>query len=238
MKKGVLGVSLFLSIGSISTYANNPASMDWVENYVQQQIANIPAGTTYTAGQGISITGSVISSSATYTVGENALGGTVFYVDSTGMHGLVVSSADQSSGITWYNTANRIVNANSTGIAGGKMNTSLIVSESTIQFSTGTFAALLCVNYAANASGSTSGCATNTTPTGSSTCYADWYLPSISELLQLGTSGEGPISGEYWSSTEDGSSSLSKAWAYTFGQASTSSTLKSTSLNVRCIRAF
>ena len=38
-----------------------------------------------------------------HTTGERFGGGIVFWVDSTGQHGLIASKADQSSEIKWYN---------------------------------------------------------------------------------------------------------------------------------------
>lgn len=45
----------------------------------------------------------------TYAVGDKAQGGTVFYVNSTGTHGLVVANQDQGSLADWYG-ANQLVN--------------------------------------------------------------------------------------------------------------------------------
>ncbi len=45
----------------------------------------------------------------TYAVGDKALGGTVFYVNSTGTHGLVVSNKDQGDFADWYG-AQQLIN--------------------------------------------------------------------------------------------------------------------------------
>lgn len=39
----------------------------------------------------------------TYEVGDKALGGTVFYVNADGTHGLVAANQDQYTSVTWYN---------------------------------------------------------------------------------------------------------------------------------------
>ena len=68
-------VTVISMVATVVQSANyNAASVDYVTNYVtnyvQSQLTNIQSVTTYT-------------------VGQHALGGTVFYVDSTGAHGLV-----------------------------------------------------------------------------------------------------------------------------------------------------
>ncbi|MCO5232762.1 MAG: hypothetical protein M9888_03360 [Chitinophagales bacterium] len=55
-----------------------------------------------TAGTGINITNNVVSAK-TYSVGDFAHGGIVFWVDETGQHGLVCAKEDQSTGIQWHN---------------------------------------------------------------------------------------------------------------------------------------
>ena len=43
------------------------------------------------------------ASAPTYDIGDKALGGTVFYVNSDGTHGLVAANKDQYEGVNWYN---------------------------------------------------------------------------------------------------------------------------------------
>lgn len=55
----------------------------------------------------------------TYAVGDKALGGTVFYVNSTGTHGLVLANQDQGSLADWYG-ANQLINMPSKHDTDGK----------------------------------------------------------------------------------------------------------------------
>jgi hypothetical protein len=117
-------------------------------------------------------------SGATYTIGQNALGGKVFWLDETGQHGLIVSSTDQTSAF-WYNGETN-TKANRIGVYGGDFNTNQIITG----LGYGNYAA----SYAATFSGG---------------LYGDWYLPSQGELVLLANSGLGLLSaGNYWSSTE------------------------------------
>src|ERR1039457_1150045 len=79
-----------------------------------------------------------------YTIGQNvpALGGIIFYLDPTGLHGLVCAPADQSAGIQWYNGTNTNTTAFGDCIGCGAGNTSLII------YNQG--APLTNTNYAAN----------------------------------------------------------------------------------------
>lgn len=86
MKKRVLGAFLLAgSIGvSICSYAASPASKEYVDRLYQELQAQI---------------------TPTYTVGQQALGGTVFYTNSAGTHGLVVANTDQTTlttAVNWY----------------------------------------------------------------------------------------------------------------------------------------
>src|SRR5690554_5634345 len=66
------------------------------------------------AGTNITIVGNTInatSGSTTFSVGDFAQGGIVFWVDETGQHGLVCAKEDQSTGIQWYNGSYTTVNA-------------------------------------------------------------------------------------------------------------------------------
>jgi hypothetical protein len=148
-------------------------------------------------------------SCATYTVGQQAQGGTVIWVDDSGQHGLVAAPEDMSRpdvtpigtftldvfpwavNISISNTTYTM--AQSHGVFGGQKNSEKIVE----QFGWAEYAAFLCTQR--NWSG-----------------YGDWYLPSIGELVilysnrnllptPLKTSSPNlpqPYSDYYWSSTE------------------------------------
>ena len=141
-------------------------------------------------------------------------GGKVFYLtDATGLHGLEAAPADQSSGIQWgcYGT---FVGCTSTAISTVKANTRTINA----QCGTGT-AASIAANYSLNG-------------------FSDWYLPSKDELNLLyaqKTVVGGFTDNDYWSSTENNSSS---AWSQDFDDGDQDFLGKNNPLPVRAIRAF
>lgn len=148
---------------------------------------------------------------ATYTVGQQAQGGTVFWVDDSGQHGLVAAPEDYSNTVSgptgtfiqdWYPwSINSVIGQQFTycqkkGIYGGAPNSEKIVQQN----NWGEYAAFLC--GLKDWSG-----------------YGDWYLPAIGELIILYTnrnllpvplkvsSANDAISKHdiYWSSSESSS---------------------------------
>jgi len=130
-------------------------------------------------------------------VGDFYQGGVVFWLDSTGQHGLIAAVADQSSSIRWSNgstsSSNVTTGATGTAVGTGATNTDAII---TAQGPTAT-------SYAA-------GLARAYTGGG----YTDWFLPSKDELntmytnratintTALANSGSNFTTNFYWSSTE------------------------------------
>ncbi len=133
-------------------------------------------------------------------VGEFKFGGVIFWIDpaSSNSSGLVcdvenlINTSSPSSGITWGVGANTSIGASGTAIGTGQANTTTIINN----YGLGSvYAAALCAN-------STSG--------GNS----DWYLPSLFELLEVGSNmavisataqanGGSALTGLYhWTSTE------------------------------------
>ena len=138
------------------------------------------------------------SGSTTYSVGDMVQGGKVFWVDSTGQHGLVVDLEDAggSSAMDWNaGTTSSGLNletlAQSSGMYAGKMNTAIIIAAHAAAANNGNnFAARACNEY---------------TYTQNGVEYSDWYLPSKDELHIIKTSGVGAPNlypYNYWSSTE------------------------------------
>ena len=133
------------------------------------------------------------SGTTTYSVGDIAQGGKVFWVDETGQHGLVVALEDAagSTAIDWSAGTNISTLATGTGIYAGKMNTMIIIAAHAAVANNGAnFAAKACNEYTYTQNGVT---------------YGDWYLPSKDELHLIKTSGVGApslYSYNYWSSTE------------------------------------
>lgn len=157
-------------------------------------------------------------SGATYSIGQNAQGGKVFWLDDTGQHGLVMAIGDQNAGIVWTN-GYTITKAISNGVYGGEINTNQINRS---------------LGYGNNAGMSAA------SYNGGS--YGDWYLPSFGELVLLSSSGvSGIVSGLYWSSTEvlvNTGQLASQAYYFDFSVVSGGALDKLTLNKVRAIRKF
>lgn len=148
--------------------------------------------------------------------GATYQGGLVFYLDG-GLHGLVCTPNDQSSGIQWYNSSYVITDATGTSIGTGQANTTKIVS---VQGS-GSYAAKLCDDLVLNG-------------------YTDWFLPSHEELQFMynnlkphSTYGFGVA--VYWSSQEQ---TLNNAWLLNFDWGGSYTYNKNNFYSVRAVRAF
>jgi len=120
----------------------------------------------------------------TYTIGQSALGGIVFYITNGGLHGLVGAVAD-AGGQPW-GCSGTAMGANARGwtIGTGQLNTTTIVNGCATDW----IPAKLCNDYSYGG-------------------YNDWYLPSHDELTQLIAQKSYFSSWSYtyyWSSTEIG----------------------------------
>lgn len=158
-----------------------------------------------------------------YKVGDLAFGGIVFYVDSTGLHGLVAHASDIANGITWNNDGVVRTRVESGGLGAGASNTAVLSALLIPEDRDGTFAALVCLGLESGG-------------------YGDWYLPSRYELellyhnLYLNNLGDFPLPlWEYWSSTEV---DAAKAYSLEFQDGQTNETDKLSFLAVRPIRSF
>ncbi len=225
MNKKIL-VTALIALASVQVHAigNNPASV----NYVNEAVAAAIAQTTYT-------------------VGQQALGGTVFWVDSTGKHGLVSALADASTGVVWGVSSGVSTGTYASGIFAGAMNTTLSLS---VQISEGNLedtALFLCPRYAVQPDGVTPCAIPNAVPPEGGTCYADWYLPSIYEMDQLyfkrATVGAFDELVGYWSSSFNNPSfsTFKGIWFINFadtGEDHQGLDGSTVSHNVRCIRQF
>ena len=193
---------------------------------------------TLIAGTGITISGDTIkaigsNSSTTYSVGDFAQGGIVFWVDETGQHGLVCAKEDQSTGVRWYAGTTGNTQAKGDGPYAGEANTSIIIAAQVAIGDDGeTYAARICNELQITEGGKT---------------YGDWYLPSKGELnlmfvnkaiinaTAIANGGSGLDSRGYWSSTED----FSKfAWSQSFSHGNQNDEDKFVIHYVRAIRAF
>jgi len=95
-------------------------------------------------------------------IGTEYGGGIIFYLDSTDQHGLICTSYDQSTALSWSNGTNITTNATGTGFGDGKANTVAIVAAQ----GAGSYAAQICNDLDING-------------------YNDWYLPSKSECFSM-----------------------------------------------------
>lgn len=154
------------------------------------------------------------------TIGQEYGGGIIFYIDSTGQHGLICASYDQSEASTWSNGANKTTNASLSAIGTGNINTEIIVTAQ----GNGSYAAQLCNDLVLNG-------------------YSDWYLPSKMECFYMYFNlktlrGLGNFSdAKYWSSTE---ASLNNAYSQysNDGYPPNGGYYKTTAYHVRAVRQF
>jgi hypothetical protein len=226
----------------------DPVFTAWDKDYAD--LINTPAAadgseTKVTAGTNVTVTGSgttaspyVVnatagSGSTTYSVGDFAQGGIVFWVDETGQHGLVAAKKDQSTGVRWYAGTYGNTQAKGDGPFSGEANTSIIIAAQVAIGDDGsTYAARICNELQVTEGGKT---------------YGDWYLPSKEELNLMYQNkatidatagvngGSGFASAYYWSSTEYGSNS---AWGQNFGYGLQNNYDKGSAPRVRAVRAF
>ena len=226
----------------------DPVFTAWDKDYAD--LINTPAAadgseTKVTAGTNVTVTGSgttaspyVVnatagSGSTTYSVGDFAQGGIVFWVDETGQHGLVAAKKDQSTGVRWYAGTYGNTQAKGDGPFSGEANTSIIIAAQVAIGDDGsTYAARICNELQVTEGGKT---------------YGDWYLPSKEELdlmyqnkatidATAGVNGgSGFASAYYWSSTER---SNDYAWGQTFDDGYQYLDYKYYTYRVRAVRAF
>jgi uncharacterized protein (TIGR02145 family) len=152
-------------------------------------------------------------------IGDTYNGGVIFYINPTGLNGLVCNT-NSSPSLNWgSNILNGIyttTNASGTAIGTGQANTTAIINSQ----GSGNYAAKYCEDLVSNG-------------------YSDWYLPSIDELqtIQYNLDMYGLFStGLYWSSTE---SSNNKAKCFNFDFANNARDCEKYTNNYVCpIRAF
>ncbi|MCK9618112.1 MAG: DUF1566 domain-containing protein [Lentimicrobiaceae bacterium] len=151
-------------------------------------------------------------------LGAHIGGGIVFYLDGTGIHGLIAAETDQGANIPWGCEGFSIHGAQGTAVGTGNANTLAIVTACTYLG----IAAKICSDLVLNG-------------------YSDWFLPSKDELNLLyaqRTLVGGFANAIYWSSSEY-SSITGQAWMQAFYNGDQYTGWKSDPFYfVRAIRAF
>jgi hypothetical protein len=208
-------------------FVSNLSGLTINTTYYLRAYANNSVGTGY--GNQVTFT------TPTYLIGQSYGGGVIFYIDNTGIHGLIAAATDQNKitdQTTWnYNNIDLVTNAIS--LTNGSNNTQLIIN---VQGNSGNYAALIAKNY--NGGG-----------------FNDWFLPSVNQLQTLFSAVAtlqpssynvnsnaifyASFGGIYWSSSE-----ASKDGAYVVGFTGQSQVFSKSANNssgyalVRTIRAF
>jgi hypothetical protein len=169
----------------IGAYSDTLQSLTPLTTYYVRAYVTNSVGTSY--GNELSFTTDSIR------IGSNYAGGIVFYLDSTGQHGLVCAPSDQGV-YEWCEWATHSIAGTSINFGTGQVNTALIVSGSTLRPN----AASVCDDLVLNA-------------------YSDWFLPSLEELqliyFNLHLQNLGGFNGTYWSSSQ-----VAAPWAWANAQ--------------------
>lgn len=185
--------------------------------------------TKVTAGTNVTVTGAGTTASpyvvnttgaTALAIGDSYQGGIIFWLDASGQHGLIAATADQSTGLQWYNGSYTTTGATLDAVYAGMSNTNKIIANQ----GAGSYATQFCADYSV---------------TVNNEYYDDWYLPSKYELNLLysqKTAVGAFVSWVYCSSSEY---SNNYAWAqlfdngfqYYYGD-------KSGTYGVRAVRAF
>lgn len=167
----------------------------------------------------------------TTVVGQSAFGGTIACLNPS--NNLIAATADNSSGIQWYNGA--FTTTGATSPTDGFANTTAIVTSQGATITD--YSAGLCQSYQVDSQG-------HTPCKSGNTCYSDWFLPaghnaaSSGQLNCLYTNQAdigGFASAFYWSSTEN---NQIEAWNQNFSGGSQGTNDKDNAYQVRCVRNF
>jgi len=151
-----------------------------------------------------------------YKIGQEYGGGIIFYIDSSGEHGLIAAPIDQSDSAVWGCETIKIIGAEGTSIGSGLQNTIDIVNGCSAQ----DIAARICYDLILND-------------------FDDWFLPSKEELnlMYLNKNIIGNFTnGPYWSSSEH--EIHHAAWCQNFSIGEQTIYDKYRAYYVRAIRAF
>jgi len=149
-----------------------------------------------------------------YHIGQSFGGGIIFYIDTTGQHGLIAAISDQSTATQWGCIYTEI-GVTLTVIGSGEANTTSIINGC----GSSDIAARICYNLVLNG-------------------YNDWFLPSKDELELLYNLKEviGGFTSNFYLSSSEASASL--AWGKHFGNGYMNIDYKDVNNYVRAIRKF
>lgn len=173
------------------------------------------------------------ATNSSYSIGDFAHGGIVFWIDETGEHGLVCAKTSQSTNAIWHAGSFGNTQAKGNGPFSGKANTSIIIAAHVAIGDNGTLnASRLCNELQITEGGKT---------------YGDWYLPSLDELNEMylnktiinatatANGGINIIDNIHWTSTEHNNTN---AWGQHIGNGNQQLIPKGFTYHVRAIRAF
>ena len=219
------------SLATATTDFTGKASVDWtLGNSLGTQTLAVTAfkadGTTALTGSPISVTATATVSTGLLAIGDFHEGGVIFYLDSSGEHGLVCAVSDQSEGAEWGCPLIAVSGAEGTAIGTGAQNT-IDIEAGCATIGT---AADICANLTLNG-------------------HSDWFLPSIDELNEMylnkaAINAKAAANGgsdfddtsRYWSSTQYGASTLANFCF--FGNGLIFTQTKERAYPVRAARAF
>ncbi|MDA9002509.1 hypothetical protein N9H05_02355 [Flavobacteriaceae bacterium] len=167
------------------------------------------------------------ATSPTYNIGDIVNGGVVFWLDSTGQHGLVAAFSDVATSVEWGCYGTDLPNVLNVPYNGG--NPSGLGAEIGDGFN--------------NTNDILQDCPTAPAALAARSLGAQWFLPSAKELNQMyinkttleGVSGFNGFSFVYWSSTEYGGNF---AWQQYFISGNQNNYNKYSTYYVRAVRAF
>ncbi|MDA9970343.1 DUF1566 domain-containing protein [Flavobacteriaceae bacterium] len=177
--------------------------------------------------QGIQGVQGADATSPTYSIGDIVNGGVVFWLDSTGQHGLVAAFSDVATSVEWGCLSTDLPNVSNVPYNGG------VPTGSGAEIGDG-------FN---NTNDILQDCPTAPAAFAARSVGAQWFLPSAKELNQMyvnkttleAVSGFDDLNGYYWSSTEYG---FDNAWRQDFSSGVQFDPSKSTTYYVRAVRAF
>lgn len=211
--KTIPWLSVLMFCGSVHAGSNhNPASMNYVDTQVALLNAKIPS----------------------FSVGDTFQGGTVYYVDSTGQHGLIFydNLADTTAvRLLEESASGDTINTYASGVGAGVQNTAawnaaLLASSAANSTNTPKTtsnvggAAAYAAQFTLDAAGAP--CPSPTTGSFSTTtCFGGYYLPSLNEFELLVNSGLfNPTSDAIWWTSTSNSVGATTVFAVSYASGS------------------